>query len=64
MAASWTPWSRTLQRAAISGTVASVLSTLTLAALGKGEAGSALGPINAVSHWYWASAPNTRTVRR
>ena len=53
MAASWTPWSRTLQRAAISGTVASVLSTLTLAALGKGEAGSALGPINAVSHWYW-----------
>ena len=52
MAASWTPWSRTLERAAISGTVASVLSTLTLAALGTRE-GSALGPINAVSHWYW-----------
>lgn len=53
MAASWTPWSRTLQRAAISGTVASVLSTLTLAALGRREAGAALAPINAVSHWYW-----------
>ena len=53
MAASWTPWSRTLQRAAISGTVASLVSTLTLAALGRRESGSALGPINAVSHWYW-----------
>ena len=53
MAASWTPWSRSLQRAAISGTVASVLSTLTLAALGRLESGAALGPINAVSHWYW-----------
>ncbi|MGZ9032423.1 MAG: hypothetical protein ACXW2G_13690 [Burkholderiaceae bacterium] len=53
MAASWTPWSRTLQRAAVSGTVASVLSTLTLAALGWRESDAALGPINAVSHWYW-----------
>ena len=53
MAASWIPWNRTLERAAISGTVASVLSTLTLTALGRGEARSALGPINAVSHWYW-----------
>ena len=53
MAASWTPWSRTLQRAAISGTVASLLSTLTLAVLGRREAGSAPAPINAVSHWYW-----------
>jgi hypothetical protein len=53
MAASWTPWSRTLERAAISGTVAAVLSTLALAALGRRESGSALAPINAVSHWYW-----------
>lgn len=53
MAASWTPWSRTLQRAAVSGTVASALSTLTLAALGRRESGAALAPINAVSHWYW-----------
>jgi hypothetical protein len=53
MAASWTPWSRTLQRAAISGSVASVLSTLTLAVLGRREAGSAPAPINAVSHWFW-----------
>jgi len=53
MAASWTPWSRTLERAAISGTAAALLSTLTLAALGRREAGSAVAPINAVSHWYW-----------
>lgn len=53
MAAAWIPWSRTLQRAAISGTVASVLSTLVLAALGKRESDSPLGPINSVSHWYW-----------
>jgi hypothetical protein len=53
MAASWTPWSRTLQRAALSGTLASILSTLTLALLGRREAGSAAAPINAVSHWYW-----------
>ncbi len=53
MAASWIPWSRTLERAAVSGTVASVLSTLTLAALGHVKSGSALAPINAVSHWYW-----------
>ena len=53
MAASWSPWSRTLERAAISGTVAAVLSTLTLAILGRRESGSAVAPINAVSHWYW-----------
>jgi hypothetical protein len=53
MAASWTPWSRTLQRAAVSGTVASIVSTLALAALGRREAGAALAPINAVSHWFW-----------
>jgi hypothetical protein len=53
MAASWTPWSRTLQRAAVSGTVASFVSTLALAALGRRETGAPLAPINAVSHWYW-----------
>ena len=53
MAASWTPWSRTLQRAAFSGTVAALLSTLTLAVLGRREAGSSAAPINAISHWYW-----------
>jgi hypothetical protein len=53
MAVAWTPWSRTLERAAISGSVAAVVSTLALAALGRRADGSPLGPINAVSHWYW-----------
>ncbi len=53
MAASWTPWSRTVQRAAISGTAAAILSAFALAVLGRREAGSAVAPINAVSHWYW-----------
>jgi hypothetical protein len=53
MAASWTPWSRTLERAAISGTVASLVSTLALAAFGHRENRAPLAPINAVSHWYW-----------
>lgn len=53
MAVAWTPWTRTLERAAISGTAAAVLSTLALAVLGRREAGATLAPINAISHWYW-----------
>ena len=46
-------WKRALNRGVISGTWASILSTLALAARGRSESGSALAPINAVSHWYW-----------
>ena len=46
-------WKTSLQRGLVSGASASVLSTVALAALGKGEAGSAYGPTNAVSHWIW-----------
>ena len=53
MAATWLPWSRALQRATISGSVAAALSSVSLALLGRREAGSALAPINAVSHWIW-----------
>jgi hypothetical protein len=42
-----------LREGAITGSVASVLSTITLAALGKRQAGSVQAPINAVSHWLW-----------
>jgi len=46
-------WKRALNRGVLSGTCASILSTLALAARGRSESGSALAPINAVSHWYW-----------
>jgi hypothetical protein len=41
------------RNAAVSGTVASLMSTLALAQLGRRDAGRATAPINAVSHWYW-----------
>ena len=47
------PWERALNRALLSGSAASVLSTAALAARGRSESGSAPAPINAVSHWYW-----------
>lgn len=37
-------WKTSLQRAMVSGSSASILSTLALAALGKREAGSAYAP--------------------
>ncbi|HKO68995.1 MAG TPA: hypothetical protein VJU53_14430 [Burkholderiaceae bacterium] len=46
-------WKRAFNRALLSGTCASILSTVALAARGLRETGSALAPINAVSHWYW-----------
>lgn len=46
-------WKRALNRGVLSGTWASILSTLALAVRGRSESGSALAPINAVSHWYW-----------
>ena len=50
-----TSWKRALTQGALSGTCASVLSTLALAARGRSENSSALAPINAVSHWYWGN---------
>ncbi len=40
-----------LQRAAITGTAASLASTLTLALAGLAETGSPAQPLNATSHW-------------
>ena len=44
-------WNRTLKRAAVSGTVASVTSTAALAVLARIEGKGALQPINSTSHW-------------
>lgn len=46
-------WTTSIKRGLVGGSVASVLSTAALAALGKREAGSAYAPTNATSHWFF-----------
>ena len=46
-------WKTALREGAITGTVAGLLSTAVLAITGQRQAGSAVAPINAVSHWLW-----------
>src|SRR5688500_2516274 len=46
-------WSETLRAALISGTGASVFSTLALMLLGRRELGDAAAPVNAPSQWIW-----------
>ncbi|HAV36998.1 MAG TPA: hypothetical protein DCX52_11700 [Massilia sp.] len=48
-----TDWTTSMQRGLVSGAASSVVSTVALALLGRGEAGSAYAPTNAVSHWIW-----------
>jgi hypothetical protein len=47
------PWKHALREGAITGSVASVLSTVALAAAGRREDGHAVAPINATSHWFY-----------
>lgn len=47
------PWKAALQESAVSGTLASILSTAALAVLGRRENGSSAAPGNATSHWVW-----------
>ncbi|MGK6310510.1 hypothetical protein [Variovorax sp. DT-64] len=42
-----------LRTGLIAGAVASVVSTLALALAGRRQAGSAVAPTNAISHWLW-----------
>jgi hypothetical protein len=46
-------WNIATRRGLVSGTAASALSTVALAALGKAGTGSAFAPTNAISHWIW-----------
>lgn len=48
-----TPWKRILQEGLVSGTLAGLFSAATLLAAGRRDAGSAVAPINAESHWLW-----------
>ena len=53
-------WKTATNRGMVSGACASLLSTVALAALGKGEAGSMFAPTNAISHWFWGDKATRR----
>ena len=46
-------WRDALRDGAVTGSVASLLSTAVLAVRGERESGSRYAPTNAVSHWIW-----------
>ncbi len=46
-------WNQALKEGLLVGSVASVLSTIALAAMGRRETGHAAAPTNAISHWLW-----------
>jgi len=54
------PWRRALRDALVSGTSASITSTAVLMTCGAHEAGHALAPTNATSHWYWGDGATRR----
>jgi hypothetical protein len=48
-----TPWKAVMRQGLVAGSVGSALSALALLAAGRHQTGSAVPPVNAVSHWYW-----------
>jgi hypothetical protein len=48
-------WRIALREGALAGSLASLLSTAVLATAGLRQAGSAVAPTNAVSHWLWGN---------
>jgi hypothetical protein len=46
-------WKQSLREGLVAGTMAGALSTVALAVCGKRLNGSAVAPLNAVSHWIW-----------
>jgi hypothetical protein len=46
-------WREAVRRGVVSGSIASVLSSLALAVCGKREGSTAMGPINGPSQWAW-----------
>ena len=46
-------WKQAVREGAVSGSLASILSTCVLALAGARQNGSAAAPINATSHWLW-----------
>src|SRR6185295_7688097 len=46
-------WTRTLREGLVSGTLAGLFSAAMLLVMGRRDAGSAVAPVNAESHWLW-----------
>ena len=46
-------WKDAITEGAIGGSIAALLSAAVVTIAGKKETGSAIAPINAVSHWLW-----------
>ena len=46
-------WPQAMRDGAISGSIASILSTAVLSARGEHEDGTPFAPTNAISHWFW-----------
>ena len=46
-------WKEAISEGAIGGSIAALLSAAVVTLAGKKESGSAIAPINAVSHWLW-----------
>jgi hypothetical protein len=53
MARNQKTWVQAFRKGLVSGTVASILSTISLAILGKDELGKSAAPINGPSQWIW-----------
>ena len=46
-------WQQAIRDGAVSGSVASILSTAVLGVRGQQEDGTPYAPTNAISHWFW-----------
>ncbi|MBI5275660.1 MAG: hypothetical protein HY854_04305 [Burkholderiales bacterium] len=46
-------WKLVFREGLVAGSLGSLLSSLVLLACGRRDAGSAVAPVNAVSHWLW-----------
>jgi len=46
-------WRTALREGAVTGSLASLLSTAVLVVAGRRQGGNAVAPVNAVSHWLW-----------
>jgi hypothetical protein len=53
-------WQQARRDGAVSGSIASLLSTAALTVWGKRETGSPFAPTNAISHWIWGDPAAVR----
>ncbi len=53
-------WQQAMQQGLVSGSIASLASTVVLSACGAHEEGTAYAPTNATSHWLWGDQAKHR----